>query len=114
MNETNVKTRQLQLLTYEKGSNHFYDSTFSVPLDFKPNARGLYNITINEVMFRNDECLLEANKDWYKITITWSDDSTSSIRYDVNTNITSTQDAPNHKKIYKILEFKFLFFLIII
>ena len=104
MNETNVKTRQIALLTYEKNGNHYYDTTFSIPLDFKPNARGLYNVEINEVLFKNDEFLLEKGKDYLNFDVETYDGTLCSYRYTLKENIISTPDARNFKKIYSILK----------
>ena len=108
MNPTAVKTRQLQLLTYNKGPNKFYDSTFSVPLDFKPNARGLYNVTINEVLFKNDEAVFNPG-DWFQFNVNWTDDThavhDSTVRYTVKSGIYihSTDDTKNLVKIKEVL-----------
>ncbi len=117
MNETHTKAVSIPLLTFRQGSNNFYDSTFSVPLNFKPNARGLYNVQINEVIFHNNEEVLKKNDDWIKYTVYWSDDTItknpdgsvvhshppSSRIYKMKTNVLSTQRAPNDQKIIAAL-----------
>ena len=105
MNETHAKAVTVPLLTFRQGSNNFYDSTFSVPLNFKPNARGLYNVQINEVIFHNNEEVLKKDTDWIKYTVYWTDGhAPTSITYRPKSNILSTQRAPNDQKIINVLK----------
>ena len=104
MNETQVKSCKVPLLTFNSGQNKFYDSTFSIPIPFAPNKHGAYNVEINEVIFANDEDTLIAGKDYLEYRVYYNRLSACSVvRYNVAQNVKTTKDAHNYKKINGIL-----------
>ena len=73
MEQTNVSACKFILTTYEGGTNHYYDTTFNLKVPFKTNSNGVYKITLNEVMFKNNEATLLGGIDSYSITVHFID-----------------------------------------
>lgn len=56
-------------MTYEGDGNHYYDTTFNLRVPFHQNSNGQYLVTVNEVMFKNNEPTLEAGVDYLKLSL---------------------------------------------
>ena len=91
MEQTPQRACKYVLTTYhsETGDgSEFYDTTFNLRPPFRPNSNGVYKVTINEALFKNNEPTLQIG-DYMKYTITCDDNSkythTISIRMDLYT-----------------------------
>lgn len=79
-----LKAVKYILMTHDDHrSNRLHDTTFNLRVPFRPNSRGAYRVTLNEVLFNNTEALVEKD-DYYQFTIDVEGQPTSKIfRYNV-------------------------------
>lgn len=69
MEQTNTTSCKFILNTYEKGDNHYEDTTFNLRVPFRPNSNNQYRVTINEIFFRNNEATIVGGKDYFEFRI---------------------------------------------
>ena len=78
-------------MTYEGDGNHYYDTTFNLRVPFRPNSNGQYQVTMNEVMFRNNEATLVKDIDYFQIKTKTYVDGTGMVeqtaKYTINKDI---------------------------
>ena len=112
MEQTNVSACKFILTTYESGNNHYYDTTFNLKVPFKTNSNGVYKITINEVMFKNNEATLLKGTDYYTVKVYFvAADGTrreSTVKFTMNQDIfhysRSSFGATSYNDIVKIMK----------
>ena len=76
MEQSPSKSCKFILVTYndKKTGNRYNDTTFNLRAPFKPNQNGVYQVQINEALFKNNESTLKVG-DYMKYTLTFDDDT---------------------------------------
>lgn len=91
MEQTNVTACKYILMTYEGNGNYYYDTSFNLKVPFRPNSNGQYQVTVNEVMFKNNEATLIKDLDYFEIKTKTYVDGTGMVeqteKYTVNKDI---------------------------
>ena len=74
MEQSPSKSCKFILVTYndKKTGNRYNDTTFNLRAPFKPNQNGVYQVQINEALFKNNESTLKVG-DYMKYTLTFND-----------------------------------------
>lgn len=56
-------------LTFEKGNNYYHDCHMPIKINIPGGDNGLYKLTVNEVLFRNDAPIFVGRDEWFTLTI---------------------------------------------
>lgn len=73
-NQPPTQPQKSIFLTYESSdtsnqNNKFYDCKLPLKINIPSGDSGLYSLTVNEVLFRNDATLFNTDEDWFKIEL---------------------------------------------